>query len=387
MLENNELIAVKANKFIQEYKISLSLAEIRIVNYLIANIDSPKYDKEFREFRFEIKEFADIVYPNKEKTEVYRWLPKVIKELSDKSAWKEVPSTENVGKTKKVLIRWIEEPEFEVGFVKLKLNKYLAPYLLQLDKGFLKSKFQYTALAQSKYTIPLYELLKSWESVKNHKKIFEIEELKLYMDATKQSQKNVAEFKRTALDPAVNEINELTDLQISYAETKRGRKTTHIEFTILSKQPSENNHLEGQEAFSDNQTFDAYVNDYKSESGGASAEQISDNQSKDIDKIVEMMEQHKITALEAKKIYDSAKGDMYHIATIYEYAQTQNVKNIVAYMIRMVSPNVFKEPKKSSKKTAFHNNMERPREEYLDAIKQLEEMQYREIEERMNQGE
>ena len=102
MLENNELTIRKANAFVQEYKVSLSLAEIRIVNYLIANIKSPKYDTEFHKFRVDIKEFCNIVYPDKKQGDAYRWLPDVIRNLSDKSAWKEIPSTENPGKMKKV---------------------------------------------------------------------------------------------------------------------------------------------------------------------------------------------------------------------------------------------------------------------------------------------
>ncbi len=257
MIENGELTLRKANSFVQEYRVSLSLAETRIVNYLIANIESPKYDKEFRKFRFNIKDFCDIVYPDTKKGDAYKWLPKVIKDLSDKSAYKEVPSEENPGKTKKVLLRWIEHPEFEEGYVTLELNPYLAPYLLQLDKGYFQSQFKYTALAQSKYTIPLYELLKSWERVANHKKVFEIDELRIYMDALKPSQNNVAEFKRTALDPAVKEINEITDLCVEYKEIRVGRKVEKIEFTIGLKNkadkviylPEENEKIDAEEEF------------------------------------------------------------------------------------------------------------------------------------------
>ena len=234
IIVNNELTVTKKNNFVQDYKIkNLSLTEIRIINYLIANINSPRYDTEFQKFRFDIKEFCQIVYPNSKQGDAYKRLPDVIQKLADKSAWKEVPSTENVGKTKKVLIRWIERPEFEEGFVTLELNPYLAPYLLQIDKGYFKAQFRYTALAQSKYTIPLYELLKSWEKAK--KKSFEVDELRFYMDATEKSKNNISEFKRRALDVAVREINEITDLKISYIEIKQGRKVTHIEFIIKQK--------------------------------------------------------------------------------------------------------------------------------------------------------
>lgn len=260
MQENGELTIRKANKFVQEYKVNLSLVEIRIVNYLIANIKSPKYDKEFGQFRFNIKEFCNIVYPEKKYGDAYKRLPEVIKNLADKSAWKEVPSTEKPGAMKKVLIRWIERPEFEEGFVTLKLDPYLAPYLLQLEHSFFKTKFQYTIEARSKYTIPLYELLKSWEKTKEHKKTFEVGELRLYMDAMEKSKNNISEFKRRALDPALEEINDITDLEVTYEEIKKGRKVTHIEFTILNKKNVRNPDQPINQEYSDDpEDFEQYT--------------------------------------------------------------------------------------------------------------------------------
>lgn len=245
--EENGLSIYKANSFVQNYKFSLSMVEIRIINYLIANIHSPKFDTKFNKFKFDIHEFCSIVYPEKKQGDAYKRLPNIIRNLSDKSAWKEVPSDVNPGKMKKVLVRWIERPEFDEGFVTMELNPYLAPYLLGLENSYFKSQFQYTVEARSKYTIPLYEVLKSWEKAKDHVKTFEIDELKIYMDATNKSQKNMAEFKRTALEPAIEEINRITDLTVSYEEIKRGRKVTHVKFMILHKpQEQEPEQLPGQ---------------------------------------------------------------------------------------------------------------------------------------------
>lgn len=236
MNENGELVYYKANQLVQEYKVQLSLSEMRIVNYLIANIDSPKYDKEFREFRFDIREFTRIVYPDREPSTEYKRIPLIIQKLADKSAWK-IVEDEETGKMTKALIRWIEEPEINLddGIIKLRLHKRLAPYLLQLEKGYFKALFKYTIDAQSKYTIPLYEFLKSWEKVKGGIKVVNLQELRERMDATEKSKDNIAEFKRRALDPAVKEINAFTDLFISYETIKVGRKVEQIKFTIKIK--------------------------------------------------------------------------------------------------------------------------------------------------------
>lgn len=353
--EKKELMVRKANRFVQEYKMPLSLTEIRIVNYLIANIDSSKYDKEFREFRFGIKEFAEIISPNKNNGSAYSWLPDVIKGLADKSAWKELPSTDNPGKTKKVLIRWIEKPVFESGYIRLKLDSDLAPFLLQLDKGYFQSKFIYSVKAQRKYTIPLYELLKSWEKVKHHKKTFELIELRTYMNALEKSKDNMAEFKRRALDPAVEEINAITDLSVTYKEIKKGKKTTHVEFEILTKDEISNN--TNSEEMNQNQDV-KYDSDYQT----------------DIEMIVHMMTSHNINLADAKNIYESSQKNLSIISEVYEHFKNKPCDNFVGLMIAMVKPNAFKRPKNSTFKSDFTNFNQR-NYDYTDLEKKLLELQ------------
>ena len=65
MREKGELMVYKSNEFIQNYKYSLSTMEIRIINYMIANIGSPKYDTEFHALRFGIGEFASLLSDKK----------------------------------------------------------------------------------------------------------------------------------------------------------------------------------------------------------------------------------------------------------------------------------------------------------------------------------
>ena len=146
-----------------------------------------------------------------------------------------MPDEECPGETKKVLIRWIDDAEIKNGIIKIKLGSKLAPYLLQINGGYFQSKFHYTVMAKRRYTIPLYEVLKSWEMVPNHTKTFEVLELREYMDVLKESYDKFGLFKQKVLDPAVKEINEITDLNVSYELIKTGRFVTHVKFTILKK--------------------------------------------------------------------------------------------------------------------------------------------------------
>ena len=47
--------------------------------------------------------------------------------------------------------------------------------------------------------------------------------------------KAMNDFKKRVLDLAVNEINEKTDLTVSYTQEKRGRTITGFKFTVRTK--------------------------------------------------------------------------------------------------------------------------------------------------------
>ena len=92
----------------------------------------------------------------------------------------------------------------------------------------------YTLQFKSKYTIRLYELLKSKQihDVKNTAS-FTVEELKTRLDAT--IYKEFKSFNTRVIKTAINEINLYSDLIISCEYIKKSRKTEKIIFTIESK--------------------------------------------------------------------------------------------------------------------------------------------------------
>lgn len=225
--KNNELVVIKANEMIQKYKYTLSKSEMRVVNAIISNIRSPKYDTELNVMEFDIKEFCKLLGFGEGEiggTE-YRLLKQTLRGLSNKSS-----DYINFGKYE-TIVRWIEKPIFEPGsgIVKLKLDDDLKPFLLQAS-GTMQSKLKYYFAMNSKYSMRLYELLKSWDGVK--KKEFEIEELRLSIDAIEKSYESFGKFKQRILDPSVREINEYTDLSISYTTKTRGRKVLAVVFDI-----------------------------------------------------------------------------------------------------------------------------------------------------------
>ena len=84
---------------------------------------------------------------------------------------------------------------------------------------------------KSQYSIRLYEILKSYEY--QHKKVFEIEELKRLLSAEKYIL--FSDIKKRVLDLAMREINDLSDINVTYESIKEGRKFEKIEFSIKLK--------------------------------------------------------------------------------------------------------------------------------------------------------
>lgn len=226
--KDNDLIVIKANELVQKYKYTLSKTEIRIVNTIISNIKSPKYDEELNMMEFSIKEFCQLLGIEHAGGENYRILKETLRNLSNKTS-----DYIDFGEYE-TIVRWIEKPIFEKGsgIVRLKLDDELKPFLLQVS-GTIQAKLKYYFDMDSKYSMRLYELLKSWDGFPAY--TYEVEELKLCIDARKDSYNSFGKFRQTVLDPAVKEINQVTDLLVSYTTKAKGRKITHVTFSILKK--------------------------------------------------------------------------------------------------------------------------------------------------------
>jgi plasmid replication initiation protein len=84
---------------------------------------------------------------------------------------------------------------------------------------------------KSQYSVRLYELLKSYEW--RHSQTFQIEELKRILSA--ENYTRFPDFKRYVLDISMREINDLSDLTVTYEIVKEGRRYAKLDFSIKLK--------------------------------------------------------------------------------------------------------------------------------------------------------
>jgi hypothetical protein len=84
----------------------------------------------------------------------------------------------------------------------------------------------------SQYSIILYELAIRYQKYKIPK--MTVEEVR-NITHTQKEYKRFYDFKKYVLDTACKEISEKTDIMLSYITEKKGRKISHIDFSIKSK--------------------------------------------------------------------------------------------------------------------------------------------------------
>lgn len=225
--EQRHNTVVKANALIQKSRFSLSTQQQKIVLFLISQIEPQ--DEDFNLYEFKIADFCRVcgIDPQGDN---YTALKNQIKAISDKSLWIELESGEET------LLRWIERPYISKrnGTIKIKIDREMKPYLLQLKERFTEYELIYTLNFKSKYSIRLYEYLKSihYRKLKPYERTMDIEKFQKLLDS------NYTEFKdfhTRVLKPAQKEINTYSDIIFEYEIIKEGRKAVAISFTIKTK--------------------------------------------------------------------------------------------------------------------------------------------------------
>jgi plasmid replication initiation protein len=214
-------LVVKSNDLIRNGRFSLTVTEQRIILYLISKIN--RTDTELLEYEFDIKDFCEVCgidYINN-----LTQLKDTIKALRDRSIWITLP---NGAET---TVSWIEKPYLykNTRKIKIRLDKDMLPYLIQVKDNFTKYELIAILALKSKFSLRLYELFKSYEYLGKFE--ISLDELRKMLMIEKEYPK-FYDFRRYVLDKAIDEITTYTDLEVSYGITKDGRKITGLVFSI-----------------------------------------------------------------------------------------------------------------------------------------------------------
>lgn len=214
----------------------LTVPEQRALAYICSIIPAPKermkgsqdqYEYTL-EYTFTIKDFCEVCQLSTG-GQNYIDIKKTIKGLADNSFWIQYPDRPEVQK----LTRWIKDAEINEGdgTITVHLDEKLVPYLFNINGKFMEYRIRNILRMKSQYSIHLYEILHSY--LFQHKYKVNVDELKkiLMVDDIK-SYVNSYDFKKRVLDPALKEINNYTDIQVTYEPVTKGRKVIQLNFTI-----------------------------------------------------------------------------------------------------------------------------------------------------------
>ena len=219
---------VKANDLIQQSRYIMPVAQSKMLLLMISKIKP--LDEIGETYWISILEFCKICNLECDSGKNYSVAKKAIKALADQSIWVKQPNGNEV------LLRWLDRVEFDkasTGF-KITFNRDMLPYLYDLRTRYTRYCLDNVLTMDSKYGIRLYELLKSYQFMGN-KITFSVEELRTRMNIT--AYERYPDFRRFVLETAVNDINECSDIAVSYEPHSKDARGTVDYITFTVKEP------------------------------------------------------------------------------------------------------------------------------------------------------
>ena len=275
------------------------------------------HDSEFKEYQFKIKDFLKLLDVKDQSK--YIEIPKITKDLMKKAF--------EIKEGKKIIqIAWLSSVVYETGegTVILKFDSNLKPYMLELKELYTSYRLDNVLSLKSKYSIRLYEILKSNLFKKNIE--IELEEIKNMVGAKEKTYNTYGNFKSKILIQTQKELKNKTDISFEFEEIKTGRKVTSIKFYITSNK-----------------------NTCKDEI--AVALEVPQENLELGKQVQGIFIEHKLTAHEASCILKDANNNINLIQQCYTYSLGKDIKNIVGYIRKLAKG--FNEPKENIKKGSF----------------------------------
>jgi plasmid replication initiation protein len=140
---------------------------------------------------------------------------------------------------KPIKSRWLQDVRYldDEGAIEVCFTRLVVECITRLDGAeqfFTQYMLSQTANLSSVYSVRLYELLIQWKTAVKTP-VFELSLFRGQMGLNDDEYKDMSNFKKRVLDLAINEINEKTDLTVSYTQEKRGRTISGFKFTVRAK--------------------------------------------------------------------------------------------------------------------------------------------------------
>lgn len=140
------------------------------------------------------------------------------------------------GKTGIVRSRWVSRIFYvdDLALLEITFAPDVVPLVTRLEEHFTSYQAKQVAHLTSKYATRLYELLIAWREVGKVPQI-EIGEFRNRLGLLDDEYTAMHNFKKRVLEPSIQQINEHTDITVTYEQHKKGRTISGFSFRFKQK--------------------------------------------------------------------------------------------------------------------------------------------------------
>ena len=144
------------------------------------------------------------------------------------------------GNLENVMSRWVQRVSYveNEALVRIRFSDDVVPLITNLEKHFTSYELEQVSSLTSAYAIRLYELLIAWRST-GKVSMLETKELRSRLGVLDTEHQRMESFKRRVLEPAIQQINDHTDIRAEYEQHKRGRSIIGFSFKFKQKKKTE----------------------------------------------------------------------------------------------------------------------------------------------------
>lgn len=144
------------------------------------------------------------------------------------------------GNTENVRSRWVSEVRYvdAEATVKLIFAPVVIPLITRLEERFTQYEMKQISELSTGYAIRLYELLICWRTT-GKTPVIELSDFRQKMGVLDSEYQRMHDLKKRVLEPALEQINEHTDITATYEQHKKGRVITGFSFKFKQKKKTE----------------------------------------------------------------------------------------------------------------------------------------------------
>jgi plasmid replication initiation protein len=227
-------IITKRNDLVQS-SYALSVSETRVILLCLSKIDSSKplpLDQEFtitaNDFHGELGLDAANAYRDLRAAVDKLWKREILIDPSDQGS----------------MVRWISKKAYftSKGSVNIAFSAQLMPYITELKSRFTSYKLRDVAKFKNSYSIRVYELLVQFKN--NHERRISVLDFRDMLDLGGKYS-TIKDLKKRIVMPALDDINEHSNLEAELSQEKKGKDITHLIFKYSVKKEAEKPKVNG----------------------------------------------------------------------------------------------------------------------------------------------